>query len=448
MSEKNKIILQKNQICTAKIVDYGSNGEGIAKIDGNVVFVPFTIVGEICEFVIILIKKDFAIGKLLNIINPSPSRVNPPCPYYKKCGGCQLQHIEYSEQLNYKRNYVANCLNKYANVGVSVNNVVKSEKQYGYRNKFAFPVQEVDGKMVVGMYKTASHNLVQIDDCLLQEDCKYIIDCFLDYANKYNLKAYNLVTKKGIKHLVCRTFNDGVLLTIVSTNKLTQIAYLYEILSEKYKLVNIVNNINTKENNVILGDKDYICYGSGQLAVNEFGLTYNINSHSFMQVNNGVKHKLYSAVLDNIYAGDVVVDAYSGAGVLSSIIAKKCKQVYGIEIVKQAVDNANELAKQNNITNLTNICGDCKTELPKLVKELKDFVVVLDPPRKGCDKAVIDALIFALPKKIIYVSCNPATLARDLSYLKEHYNITTIQPYDMFPQTANVETLVVMNIKQ
>ncbi len=453
MSIKNQNIVQKNQNYTVKIIDYGYNGEGIAKINGFTVFVPFTIVGETVDIVIILVKSDYAIGKVLKIIEGSSKRVTPPCPYYKKCGGCQLQHMEYAEQLVYKQNFVKNCLKKYAELDFTVQKVIASPKEYGYRNKFSFPISEIDGKMAIGMYKISSHTIVPIDNCLLQEECKFILDAFLEFANNSELKAYNSESKKGVKHLVCRTYKGIILLTIVSTNKIANLQNLYKKLGQKYKIVNIVVNINNKDNNVILGNADYVIAGTGELKVNEFNLDYSINTHSFMQVNNQVKAMLYNKVLDNIESSSVVIDAYSGAGVLSGIMAKKCKQVYAIEIVNEAIDNANDLVKANNICNLTNICGDCGEELPKLIKNLKsqnikNLVVVLDPPRKGCDKKVLNALNEALPKTIIYVSCNPATLARDLNYLKEYYNITTIQPYDMFPQTANVETLVCLSIKQ
>ena len=186
-----------------------------------------------------------------------------------------------------------------------------------------------------------------------------------------------------------------------------------------------------------MGDKDILYFGDDHLQINEYGLSYPINNHSFMQVNNNIKQKLYSKVLENITVGDIVIDAYSGAGVLSSIMAKKCKKVIGIEIVKPAVDSANKLAKDNNIVNLQNICGDCSAELPKVVKNLKDFTVVLDPPRKGCDAKVLQTLNQTLPNKIIYISCNPATLARDLNILKENYLVASVTPFDMFPQTAN-----------
>lgn len=447
MDKINAKIPQKNEKNVVKIIDYGSKGEGIAKIDGFTVFVPFSLIGEEIEILIVQSKKDFAFGKVLNVVKSSEHRTEALCPYFQKCGGCQLQHMDYNQQLKYKTSFVQNCLKKYANINVNINNCVPSDNIYGYRNKFSFPVEEVNGKVRVGMYRIASHKFVPIEDCLLQINARHIIDAFEEYANAYDINVYNEQTRNGVKHLVCRIFEDSILLTIVSTQKLQNLQFIYEKLQKYYKNVNICVNINKKDNNVILGEKDYIEFGDGFLQVCEYGLNYKINNHSFMQVNNQVKHKLYNSVLKNISSNDVVVDAYSGAGVLSGIMSQNCKMVYGIEIVKPAVDSANKLAKENNIENLINICGDCAIELPRLVEKLKDFVVVLDPPRKGCDMKVLNALNKTLPNKIIYISCNPATLARDINLLKENYNVEEVTPYDMFPQTANVETLVVLTRK-
>ncbi|MBQ8468479.1 MAG: 23S rRNA (uracil(1939)-C(5))-methyltransferase RlmD [Clostridia bacterium] len=448
MSIKNQNILQKNQKYTVEIVDYGSNGEGVAKIEGVTVFVPFSIVGEKVEIILIVIKKDFAIAKIVNIIQRSPNRVDPKCQYYSKCGGCQLQHMNYAEQLKFKQKYVQNSLKKFAGYVGGIEQCEASASEYAYRNKFSFPVGEADGKIFVGMYRPASHNLVEIEECVIQEDSKPIIDAFLRFANENDVHAFSDQHPDGVKHLVARTNKNEVLVCVVSVKKIRNLHKFAVILQKKYKKVHIINNINTKNNNVILGDKDFVVLGDGQIEFNEFNLKYNVNVHSFLQVNNDIKHKLYNSVLGEIGSKDIVIDAYSGAGVLSAIIAKKCQRVYGIEIVKEAVENANSLAQDNGIVNLNNVCGDCAEELPKIIKNSKANVVVLDPPRKGCDKRVLDSLIAACPQKIIYVSCDPSTLARDLKILAGNYEIAKIKPFDMFPQTANVETLAILKLNQ
>jgi len=447
MSIKIQNNLQKNQKYVVDIVDYGANGEGVAKIDGVVAFVPFAIVGEKLEIQLVLVKKQFVIGKILQILEPSANRINPPCKYFGKCGGCQLQHMNYYEQLKLKTDMVKNAIEKYAKLDCEINGCAPSPNQYGYRNKFAFPLFEKDGKICAGMYRIASHNIVEIDDCLLQEDCKFVLNEFLKFANEQKYDVHDGQSKNGLKHLVVRSNNDNILVCVVSSKKLHNLQKFGAILQQKYKKVHIINNVNNLNNNVILGKKDQIVCGSGELDYEEFGIKYQVNAHSFLQVNTEVKKLLYNAVLNSINKNDVVIDAYSGAGVLSAIIAKNCKQVYGVEIIKEAVKNADELKNNNKIDNLTNICGDCKDIVPDLIKKCGANVVVLDPPRKGCDQKVIEALLDSEPAKIVYVSCNPATLARDLNLLSNKYVQEKITPYDMFPQTANVETLVVLKKK-
>ena len=447
MKNTNLLNIKKNNKYVVDIIDYGSNGEGIAKIDGFIVFVPFTIVGERAEILIVQVRKDFAFAKVLNIIKSSPYRIEPKCEYFGKCGGCQLQHIEYKEQLKYKKQYVQNCLKKYAGIDVNINDCVPSNKEYNYRNKFSFPVDKINGEIVVGMYRIGSHKLVPINNCALQENCKNIIKNFKKYANKYNLKVYNDTKLHGVKHIVCRNYNKNNLLSVVTTQKTQNIQSVCENMYSTGDFTGIVANINTKDSNVILGDKNILLQGKDSILIEEYGLKYYINNQSFMQVNNYIKGLMYDEVLKQINSVDIVVDAFSGAGVLSAIIAKKCKQVYGIEIVKDAVKTANELAKNNNINNLYNICGDCAIELPKLLNDIGKCTLVLDPPRKGCDNKTLVAINRSLPDKIIYISCNPATLARDLKVLMLNYNVNSITPFDMFPQTANVETLVVLNKK-
>lgn len=444
---KNEEIMQKNQKYTVKIVDYGANGEGVAKVDGYIVFVPFAIVGETVEILIIKQTKDYAVAKIVRVVEPDKDRVVAPCQYYQKCGGCQLQHIKYEKQLEYKTKLVRDTILKYVKTNANVCDCVASENQYNYRNKFAFPVEEKDGKICVGMYRPFSHDVVEIGECKIQQESKYIIDAFLDYAKKYDIKAKSDGNFDGVKHIVARNNGNSLLLVIVSTQKLRHIDYLYQKLTKKYKVVSIVNNINTKNNNVILGDKDIVCFGDGFLEYKEFGVDYVIGPHSFLQVNDDVKTKLYSAVLDNIEKSDVVIDGYSGAGLLSAIMAKKCKKVFAVEIVKEAVESAKALARQNYIENLESILGDCAIELPKILRKEKATTVVLDPPRKGCDEKVLKAIVESGVQKVVYVSCNPATLARDMNTLLQNYEIVRIVPFDMFPQTANVETLAIFRKK-
>lgn len=443
--------LKKNDEIIVEIDRLGDNGEGIAVYDGIVIFVPFALPKEKVKIHIINDKHSFLVAKIVEIIEPCKERASASCPYFKKCGGCNVQHMMYEEQLKFKQNIVENTLKKYAKIETEVLPTIASNKDFRYRNKFAFPVQDDNGKVKIGMFQANSHNVIEIEDCLLQsERAKIIVKLFKEFMQKEKLTAYNEQTKKGlIKHIVVREHEDSFIMTIVVTDKkFNKFNSLIELLKTQFSHFGIVKNVNNLNNNVIFGNFDEEIYGIENLKLNDFGIEYEINNRSFMQVNDYIKNLIYQKIIDTVGKQKNIVDAYSGAGLLSSILAKNANNVIGVEIVKNATENANKLKINNNLHNLTNINGDCSIEIPKLARELKgDFAVVVDPPRKGLDKKVVDAFLDSEPKQIVYLSCNPATLARDLAYLKEKYNIEFVQPYDMFPQTANVETLVSLKLK-
>ena len=445
-------ILKKNDELEVDILRLGANGEGVAVHEGIVIFVPHALVGERVLVHIINDKNSFLIAKIIKIIKASEHRVQPVCPYFKKCGGCDLQHMPYEMQLNFKKEMVKNSLEKYAKIETKINDVVASDKVLRYRNKFAFPVVEDAGAIKIGMFQKNSHRVIEIEDCMLQsETAKTILKLFKDYMTENKISAYNEQTKKGtVKHIVVREHEDTFVLTVVVTDKKFN---KFEPLVEKLKLhfgnFGIVKNVNNLHNNVIFGNFDEKIYKIDELDFDEFGIKYSVNNRSFLQVNDFIKKEIYQKIIELVSGEKNIIDAYSGAGLLSSIIAKNCGNVWGVEIIKEATENANNLKNKNNLNNLTNINGDCAKVIPELAKELKgDFSVVVDPPRKGLDKTVVEAFLSAEPKKIVYLSCNPATLARDLGLLKEKYDIEFVQPYDMFPQTANVETLVCLSLKQ
>ena len=442
---------KKNDEFIVTIDRLGDNGEGIAVVDGIVVFIPFALPGEEVLVHIINDKHTFLVGKVVEILKPSKDRVNPKCPYFKKCGGCELQHMPYDMQLKFKKNMVENSLKKYAKIETKVLDTVPSDKEFRYRNKFAFPVQDENGEVKIGMYQQNSHRIIQIEDCMLQsERAKVIVKLFKEFMEKEKLTAYNEQTKKGlIKHIVVREEKDAFILTVVVTDKkFNKFDSLINLLKTQFSEFGIIKNVNNLNNNVIFGNFDENVYGLENLKMNDFGVNYEINNRSFLQVNGYIKNLIYQKIIDTVGKQNNIIDAYSGVGLLSSILAKNANNVIGVEIIKNATENANKLKNVNNLHNLTNINGDCAKEIPRLSKELNgDFAVVVDPPRKGLDKAVVDAMLEAKPKQIVYLSCNPATLARDLSYLKEKYDIEFVQPWDMFPQTANVETLVSLRLK-
>lgn len=448
METKN---LKKNDRVVVKIERLGANGEGVATHNGVVIFVPFAMVGEEVLVHIINDKHNFLIGKLIEVKKPSENRVKPVCPYFSKCGGCDIQHLSYDDQLKFKKQLVSDTLKKYAKITHEINDVVPSPKVLRYRNKFAFPVQEIDGEIKIGMFRKNSHRIVEIEDCMLQsEKTKTIIKLFKEYMIENNISAYNEETKQGIvKHIVVREADNDFVMTVVMTDeKFNKFTPLIEKLKSKFSSFGLFKNVNKLNNNVIFGNLDKKIYGIYELEKKDFGVQYFVNNRSFLQVNDEVKNLIYQKIIDTLGSQKNVIDAYSGAGLLSSVIAKSGANVYGVEIIKEATENANKLKFLNDLYNLTNKNGDCAKVIPEIAKELKgDFAVVVDPPRKGLDESVVDVFLKTNPKKIVYLSCNPATLARDLAKLMTEYKIEFIQPYDMFPQTANVETLVSLKHK-
>jgi len=446
-------MIKKNDIIDVEILNLGCNGEGVAKYEGVVLFVPFSLPGEIVRVQVINTKQKAYICKVKEILKASPNRVDAVCPYFTKCGGCQLQHLNYNDSLVFKRQLVQDAITHIGKIDYVVNDCEPSNKQYFYRNKLALPIDK--GSRSVGMFRTASHSIVPIDNCYIQEEwCKDIVSVFNEYLQHSDVSIYDESANTGlIRHLVVRRVNDGLIITVVvNGDDLKDCQLLINGFKSKFSNFGLNININKTNSNIILTNEYKHLFGLKDIEVEEYGVKYSINNASFMQVNDYIKHKIYDEVLSEISANDIVIDAYSGAGLLTAIMSRKCKKAYGIEIIKPAVDVANSLKICNNILNMENVCGDTTKELPKLVKSLKEkFVVVLDPPRKGCSKEVMETLSKVKPEKIIYISCNPSTLARDLFNLKSFndcYEIEKIKPFDMFPNTKHVETLAVLKLKK
>ena len=389
-----------------KIDDLGMNGEGIAHAEsGKAIFLPFYLPGEELED-----------GKIIKVSN---FRVKPKCPYFMRCGGCSLEHLNYKSALEYKQNKVKLSFKKFK-LEPKVLPCVPSEKEYFYRNKLTL---KCDGEKI-GLYEFNSHNLVEIATCkIASEEINKIIKI---------LKEINL---KNVLEIILQSYKNNVLVTFKLKDNNFKNIILFE---EKIKKIALNYGIFAYFNNNLI-------FKAGQeyFLKEEFNIKYYFTNNSFYQVNDEVKNKIYEKILSFVSPADIVVDAYSGSGLLSAIVARKAKNVTGIEIVKSATKNAEVLKKLNNLKNLKNINGDTKKEL----FSLNFNTIILDPPRAGVDKKVIEILLNKQPSKIIYVSCNPITLARDISLLKEAYDIKFLEPYDMFPQTHNVETLAVLELK-
>lgn len=436
-------MITKNQELEVEISGYGSDGQGVARHNGFVIFVPFALLNEIVKVHIIKVTKSYAVGKLLEVVKPSKERVKPVCPYFTKCGGCNNQNLCYDSQLKFKRQVVCDALSKIGGFeNIDISETIPSENEYYYRNKSAFPLEvDKNGTLQVGMFKTLSHNMVYIDECPITDNQNMkIAKAFKEAVNTFSNQ-----TKHYFKHLVIRTIDGQSLVTIVSTKHIKNAKIIFDALKNKLEMTEenfgLFECIKTTNNNVILDGKLVHLFGLKNISADILGINVSVSPLSFFQVNLSVMKKIYENV-NKLVSSKTVIDAYSGAGLMSAILSKTAKQVYGVEIVEDATKDANKLKEINKIENLENINGDASVVLPKLAKELKDFTLVLDPPRKGIDSKVVSCICESLPTQIVYVSCNPATLARDLKEIcKAGYEIKMAVPYDMFPQTSNVETL-------
>lgn len=453
--------MKKGDLLQLDITSAGMEGEGVARYDNMVVFVPQCMPGEQVKVMVREVKRKFIRASVIKVLKASPDRVQPLCPIFFKCGCCDMQHIAYAKQLQVKKENVESCLYKALGQKTDVDDVKGDGKIWGYRNKIQVPLACVSGKIVAGYYKGNSHAVVPFGErvmedlgaCVMYESgMQDILDVFLDFANRKKLTCYDETTLQGfLRHFVARKVGDSYAIVIVANGK--SLPSKNELISDYQKLgirFCLYFNENTAKTNVIMSDKLTTLYGSDAIETDVLGIKACVSPLSFMQINDGVRDMIYSAVAKEIAdtPDAVVVDAYSGTGILSNVLAKSAKKVYGIEIVPDAVKDADALTALNsNSDKVQNICGDCAKVLPDVVSRCgkeNTVIVVLDPPRKGCDKSVLDTLLEAKPDRICYISCNPATLARDLALLQDDYAIQRVTPYDMFPQTKHVETLVLL----
>ena len=474
--------MKQDDILEAKIINYGMNGEGIAKQDGYVIFVPFAVVGETVKIKITYAKKNFANANLLNVISPSKNRITPPCNRFARCGGCDIMHIQYQEQLKLKKEILKNTLKKNINIDCSVDDCYPSKNIYGYRNKVQVPFGIVNNKVAGGFFQKDSHKIASIRKCFLQgEWFEKLIKIVLIFANHYNISVYDEKKQNGLlRHLVARNIDNQIsIVFVINGNSIPHIEILINELQKEFKNFSLYLSENKRKTNVVMGTK-LLPIIKNPLIANIYGIRYEINPLSFLQVNNEIRDEIYKKIIEKTKNCDIIIDAYAGIGLPGAIIAKETdKKIYNIEIVPEATQDANVLAKENHLqTKITNINGDTKEELPKLIKQIiatqkfdnaipketndnkfhqktteeenkiVKLAIILDPPRKGIDIAVADILNkIEMPINLIYISCNPATLSRDLARLSETYQITSITPFDMFPNTRHLETLVCMTRK-
>lgn len=570
-------------IVELQITSNGMNGEGVTRYNDCVVFVPLTLVGEVVMAQFTEVKKSFARAKVIKLIKASEYRVTPICPVFFQCGGCEMQHINYETQLSIKRQQVADCLRKELKVEIDVPMTKCGNQRFGYRNKIQVPISRDNDGPIVGYYKPNSHTIVpfrlhehtEYGNCPLHNNVMQdIIDIFCHFVYDYDITTYDEKSHKGlVRHLVIRKIGDTYSITVViNGDTLPNVKMLIEEYLQYGLNFSLYLSSNTRDTNVILGDKAKVIYGNKQISGEVLGVKIEVSPLSFMQVNDEVRDLIYNRVIEIIESknNSIVIDAYSGIGILSNVIARKARKVYAIEIIKDAVRDANRIAELNdNKEKIVNICGDVVEVMPMLMESMRsggicssigavhemqlsadafekiknnkktieirlndekrqalnigDFIIfnnkennekisvevtqldkfatfqqmfkevdniamgwskkncnnykdmynfytkeeekavgtvaisfafvtdkttlVLDPPRKGCEKQVIEAILKACPNRIIYISCNPASLARDVALLAQNYSITSVEPFDMFPMTGHVESVVCLQCK-
>ena len=453
---KVNVPVKKGDNIELLIAGLGSSGEGVGRYDGFTVFVHGALPEETVQAEIILVKKNYAIGKLIKIITASPDRVEPVCPVYAECGGCQLQHLSYAGQLRMKQQQVKDALTRIGHLDTEVLPVIGCSNPWNYRNKMQFPAASgAEGKISIGCYAAATHSVIDTGSCMIQKEANNeVLTTVRKWMQRYSISAYDEKTGKGlVRHVMSRVgVHSGEVMAVLITSAY-DIPHKKELVEwlTKYvpNLVSVVQNINKKPTNVVMGSKTRVLYGRTTITDSLGALSFNISAQSFFQVNSEQAEKLYNKALEYaaLSGNETVVDVYCGTGTISLYLAKHAGKVYGIEIVAPAIEDAKKNAQDNNCSNAEFILGDAAEKLPQLLAEgVKPDVVVVDPPRAGCEQKVLKAIADVEPQRIVYVSCNPASLARDLAYLSEcGYKTMAAQPVDMFPMTSHVETVCLLS---
>ena len=451
--------MKKNEEYIVDIIDNGYEGEGIAKIDNFTIFIPGAIKGEKVKVVIVKVTSSFAYGKILEILEKSTDRVDDvDCSTYKRCGGCNLRHINYAKTLELKKNTVQNLVNKTLKEKVEVKDTIGMENPFNYRNKAQYPVGlDKQGNPVIGVFANRTHEVIEIKECMIQnKESEKIAKYICEFAKENNISVYDEEKQKGLlRHIVIKVgvkTNEIMCVLVLNGREINNEQKLVNELVEKFpNIKTIVKNINMQNTNVILGKENINIYGDGYIYDKLGDYTFKISPLSFYQINPIQTEKLYNLALEKaeLTGKEILFDLYCGIGTIGIFMANKAKEVYGIEIVEQAIEDAKENCKINNINNAKYYAGDTEELLTDLIEKQNIIpdVVVVDPPRKGLDKTTIENIKNINAKKVIYISCNPATLVRDVSYLEDKYEVKEIQPVDMFPFTSHVENIAVLNLK-
>ena len=448
---------RKNDLVTLEIEDCGIDGEGIGKADGFTVFVKDAVIGDTVTAKIIKAKKNYGYGRLMEVLKPSPYRVELKCEFARQCGGCQLQALSYDQQLVFKTNKVKGHLERIGGfTDIPMEPIIGMDELFHYRNKAQFPVgRNKEGKIVTGFYAGRTHNIIENRDCALGvAENKEVLDRVIAHMEKYGIEPYNEATGKGlVRHVLIRYgyFTKEVMVCLIlNGNKIPKEELLVKSLCEIPGMTSITINVNKKRSNVILGEEIRLLWGQEYITDRIGDISYQISPLSFYQVNPMQTQKLYAKALEyaDLHGEETVWDLYCGIGTISLFLAQKAKFVRGVEIVPAAIENAKENAKLNGLENTEFFVGKAEEVLPREYKKNGVYadVIVVDPPRKGCDETLLETMVEMNPDRIVYVSCDSATLARDLKYLCERgYELRKVCPVDQFGMTVHVETVVLLS---
>ena len=452
-------MVEKNKEYTFDIISQGYEGEGIAKIDNKYpIFIEGALKGEKVKVRIVKVNKNFAYGKLMEVLEASEERVNPPCAIYKRCGGCKLQHASYKAQLDFKWDRVKDCVSKIGKLDPSiVKYPLGMEEPWRYRNKVQLPIGLINGEVKIGFFAPRSHDIIDMESCLIQDEIgDKVVKLTREWIEKFNIRPYNVdgeYDEKGIvRHIMIRrgfTTNEVMVVLVTNGENLPHKEEFVDLIVKNIPgIKSVIQNINSKKTNVILGLESKTLWGEDTISDYIGDFRFNISPLSFFQVNPTQTEVLYGKALEyaNLTGNEEVFDAYCGTGTITLFLSQKAKKVYGVEIIPQAIDNAWINAKENKVENVEFFVGESEVVIPDLInKGVKADVVVVDPPRKGCDKKLLDAITNIDAKKIVYVSCDPSTLGRDLKVLEENgYKTLEVQPVDMFPNTAHIENVALL----
>ncbi len=449
-------MVKKNDQVVVTIEDIGADGEGIGRYEGYTLFIKDTVVGDKVLVKVMKTGKSYGYARLQEILTPSASRVQPRCPIADKCGGCQLMHMEYAKQLEYKENKVRSCLSRIGGfTEIPMEPICGMEEPYYYRNKSQFPVgRNKEGKLTIGFYAGRTHSIIDTEHCYIGAPVNTEILSFLrGFLESYRIEPYDEETHKGLlRHILIRVgFQSGEIMVclVINGQDIPHKKELVEGLRKISGMKSICLNCNTAKTNIILGERVIPLWGEPYITDSIGPISYRISPLSFYQVNPEQTKKLYELTLEyaELNGTEVVWDLYCGIGTISLFLAQRAKQVYGVEIIPQAIEDAKKNAELNGITNADFYVGAAEEVLPRKYQEekRKADIIVVDPPRKGCDQSLLDTILAMAPKKVVYVSCDPATLARDLKYLcDKDYELVKVRPVDQFGHSVHVETVVLI----